>query len=239
MTTAKEKKELTVKQYEFYKKQINPMTDKKIMQIHGLDNNQFYAWKKKHNLVGMKFEPAVKVTDVKTTAVNKSEESSEPLEETITETLKLPKENDIPAERLEKVSEPVKETAELTVYDDIIREDVQAPSEPVLTLKETFTGENEPLSIEWYQARYDEDTKTIHELKTELAYQKERGNKLADELVKERREHRETHAEVLNLKNEIRIQDEQLVKGEKDERLLFMVMDKAIELKSKLLEEDE
>lgn len=100
-------------------------------------------------------------------------------------------------------------------------------------------SESESLPIEWYQARYEEDTKTIHELKTELTTQKERGNKLADELVKERREHRETHCQVLNLKNEIRIQDEQLVKGEKDERLLFMVMDKAIELKSKLLEEDE
>lgn len=236
MTTAKEKKELTVKQYEFYKKQINPMTDKKIMQIHGLDNNQFYAWKKKHNLIGAKFEPAVKVSDVKTTVPAKSEEA---LEESITETLKLLKENDIPAERLEKVSEPVKETAELTVSDDSIQKDDLTPSEPAPTLKQAFMGEIEPLSIEWYQARYDEDTKTIHELKTELAYQKERGNKLADELVKERREHRETHAEVLNLKNEIRIQDEQLVKGEKDERLLFMVMDKAIELKSKLLEGEE
>lgn len=129
---------------------------------------------------------------------------------------------------------------------DINSNNIQIPSKLATTLKQAFMGESESLPIEWYKEKHMEDVKKRYEVETELSNlklelirQKERGNKLADELVKERREHRETHAEVLNLKNEIRIQDEQLVKGEKDERLLFMVMDKAIELKSKLLEEDE
>lgn len=122
---------------------------------------------------------------------------------------------------------------------DINSNNIQIPSESVTTLKQAFMGESESLPIEWYKQRHIEDTQKRYAIETELAYQKERGNRLADELVKERREHRETHAEVLNLKNEIRIQDEQLVKGENDERLLFMVMDKAIELKSKLLEGEE
>lgn len=95
MTNATEvKKELTVSQYEFYKS--GGMTDAKVMEIHGLDHNQLYKWKKVNDLVGKDYGlrggPSVKVYKA---------EEVQPL-----------KENDIPKGRLTGTYSPNKQIQE-------------------------------------------------------------------------------------------------------------------------------
>lgn len=99
MTTSNEVKELTVSRYEFFKTQTNPMTDAQIMKSYNMDGNQFYAWKKKHGLIGKKYGLEAK-PNVKTLKTVKVQEA--PSEET---EIPLLKENNVAKERALKATE--------------------------------------------------------------------------------------------------------------------------------------
>lgn len=223
MTTAKEIpfKELTVKQYEFYKRK--GMTDERVMKIHGYNVVTLNAWKKKHDLIGVKFEKDVTVTEGK-----------------------LLREKEIAPERLtstssvdSKPTEVIEKTV-LKLADDAIEvTDKQVQRKEVEALKKAHNEDFEHPSTEWLEERHCKDTQTIDCLRYELK-ESERKRKLEaessdtwrtkyraadEELSKAKVKH---DAEVRNLQYEITLLNKALEAHAGDEQLLLLTMKKAV-----------
>lgn len=90
--------------------------------------------------------------------------------------------------------------------------------------------------IKWLEERHVKDTAEMDEVNKEIAYQKKRGNQRCDELMIERRKNQSLYAENQNLLAQVKRQDELLVAADRDHKLLFAVMDKAVEQNKKIVE---
>lgn len=90
--------------------------------------------------------------------------------------------------------------------------------------------------IKWLEERHVKDTADMDKVNEEIAYQKKRGNQRCDELMIERRKNQKLYAENQNLLDQVKRQDELLIAADRDSKLLFAVMEKAVEQNKKIVE---
>ncbi len=90
--------------------------------------------------------------------------------------------------------------------------------------------------IKWLEERHVKDTAEMDKVNEEIAYQKKRGNQRCDELMIERRKNQKLYAENQNLLAEVKRQDELLIAADRDSKLLFAIMEKAVEQNKNIVE---
>lgn len=201
MTTIRQAAPLTVELYETYK--LNGFAAETIMEAHGMDTDHFSEWLEANKLKGKRFIASSSSVD-SNTLVNILKNESE------------------------------------DVYDAFRPPYKQILTNLVAHPTDALNGENRLSLIEaerdesifnaaWLEERHVQDTDVIDNLRAELEKEKARGDRFCDEIVETRRKLVEENAKVINLTAQIKRQDELLIAADRDRKLLFSVMEKAVE----------
>lgn len=206
-------KELTVKQYEFYKRK--GLSDEKVMKLHGYHTASLNAWKKENNLIGVKFEPEVKITGNPNTSVDEKPLLKENSIKLIESAPKPIKTHQAQTESTEKVSELEKLVSSLR--SDL--KDMQKEKYEALERGDAFRDEKL------------EADKMIEQLESKLDAA---DNAHDREMEKIERSH---EIEVSNLKHELRMQDKALEKHAGLENLNVMLMKQCVNFAERVVSE--
>lgn len=239
MTTIQQpkNKELTAKQYEFYKRK--GMTDDKVMKLHGFNNASFYAWKEANNLKGVKFEKDVKTVKSNDMGDVSSVESKGNVVTYENQSVKARLSDfkpDVEPDTEKDAKQPetseryeIFNAAELETLGGLsVGEPSPIPLNNETNLLQLRIDELEKEKV-WLEERHVREGANADELRTELAKAKERGNDFCDRMLAAERMYREESTKVINLTAQIKRQDELLIAADRDRRLLFMTMEKAVE----------
>lgn len=237
-------KELTVPQYTFYKRK--GMTDEKVMALHGYNTASLNAWKKQNDLVGVKFEKDVKVSQgaVSTSssvdskpeiftalAVEQYENKLDSAESDLQPTRPILSPSDIQtlAQSVKRSETPLNDEYEgaLSVGNP---QTSQVPLNPINYIDLTAV-ENGELKAELaaLEERHVKDGAELDAMRGKYHAEKTHNARHCDELVAERRKNKELDAQNRNLLAQLKRQDELLVAADRDRKLLFALMEKAVE----------
>lgn len=241
MTTIQQPKQLTVKQYEFYKRK--GMTDDKVMKQHGMHSAGLNAWKKANNLIGVKFEADVKVTKSNEMG-NVQSVDSKPANPTAEQSESAP-----PIDKSDSQSvRPTLEPADLQILAEQVKsgtEDSTHDSEGAdnsINLKDAEIEElkNQLIALE---ERHVLDGEWIHNLKAEVERWKAERQKEWDcsEMWRNRflaaeKEIEAKNIDIANLKYERQKQDEALEREYRKDAVTDGIMQMYLDAKSRLNE---
>ena len=242
-------KELTVKQYEFYKRK--GMTDEKVMALHGYNTASLNAWKKQNDLVGVKFEKDVKVSQgavaTSSSVDNKPEVFMEMAVEQFESKLDSDKNDTQPARPILSPSDIQTLAQSIKRPEAALNEEYEGalsvgspqmgkvPLNPINNIDLTKMENDEmQQQIIWLEERHVKDGAELDEMRAKYQAEKARGNKFCDDMIRARRQYTESEAKVTNLLEQIKRQDELLIAADRDSKLLFMTMEKAVELDKRM-----
>ncbi len=242
---------LTINQYKIHKRY--GITDERIMSLHGYNSVSLREWKEMNlrKLLNEKTQHTLSVDSetlehiAKTVTSAPSVSGTQPDKQTPSEpveTLKTPSEASQPSLAQLDQERLAAELAKRTEQEDAEyisgSLSVGNPQTNMAANVNMHAIENAELQtqIKWLEERHVKDTADMDKVNEEIAYQKKRGNQRCDELMIERRKNQKLYAENQNLLAQVKRQDELLIAADRDSKLLFAVMAKAVEQNKKIVE---